>query len=66
MKKCIGRIEFALEDVGGCDFFHYQGPPIGFTCAGSADLFGIIRAKNAYTPANAELFTIRYKIQRLT
>jgi hypothetical protein len=66
MKKCIAKVSIALEDVGGNGFFHYQGPPIGFTCVGGADLFVVVKAKNAYIPANAELLTFRYKIQRLT
>lgn len=65
-KKCIAKIPFILEDIGNNDFYHAQGLNIGFTCVGSADLRFLIRAKNAYTPANAELFTFRFKIQRLT
>lgn len=65
-KKCVAKVPFALEDIGNNDFFHAQGLNIGFTCIGTADLRFLLRAKNAYTPANGEVFTFRFKIQRLT
>lgn len=66
VKKCIGKVPFVLEDIGANDLFHAQGLNIGFTCVGSADLRFLLRAKNAYTPANAEVLTFRFKIQRQT
>jgi len=65
-RKCIGKIPFMLEDIGNNEFFHAQGINIGFTCVGSADLRFLLRAKNAYVPASGEVFTFRFKIQRLT
>jgi hypothetical protein len=64
--KLVGIIPFGLEDVGNNDVDHVQGLNIGFTCVGSANLRFMVRAKNAYTPANGETFTFRFKIQRLT
>lgn len=65
-RKCIGKVPFVLEDIGNNEFFHAQGVNVGFTCVGSADLRFLLRAKNAYAPANGETFTFRFKIQRLT
>lgn len=65
-RKCIGKVPFMLEDIGNNEFFHAQGVNIGFTCVGSADLRFLLRAKNAYVPANGEVLTFRFKIQRLT
>lgn len=65
-KKCIGKVPFVLEDIGNNEFFHAQGLNIGFSCVGSADLRFLIRTKNAYVPANGEVLTFRFKIQRLT
>ena len=65
-RKCIGKVPFVLEDIGNNDFFHAQGLNIGFTCAGTADLRFLLRVKNTYTPANGEVSTFRFKIQRLT
>jgi len=62
IKTCIGRIPFTLEDVGNNGFYHAQNLNIGFTCVGSANLRFLIRVKNAYTPANAEVLTVALKI----
>lgn len=64
-KKLVGVIPFTLTDVGANDVTHIQGLNIGFTCVGSADLRGSLRAKNAYTPANAEVITFRLKILQI-
>lgn len=57
IKTCVAKIPFVLEDVGNNDFFNAQGLYIPFTCSGSADLRFLVRVKNAYTPANAEVLT---------
>lgn len=44
---------------------HIQGLNIGFTCVGSANLRYLVKAKNAYTPASAEVFTARLKITQV-
>ena len=59
MKTCIGKIPFALEDAGNNGFAHISGLSIAFTCSGSANLRFLVRVKNAYTPASAEVVTVR-------
>lgn len=61
IKTCVARIPFALEDVGNNDFFHAQNLNILATASGSADLRFLVRVKNAYTPANAEVLTFVLK-----
>lgn len=65
-KKLVGIFPIVLQDIGNNQAGQYQGPPIGFTCVGSVDLRFLIRAKNAYAPANSEILTCRFKIQRQT
>lgn len=65
-KKLVGIFPIVLQDIGNNQAGQYQGPPIGFTCVGLADLRFLIRAKNAYTPASGEVLTCRFKIQRQT
>lgn len=66
IKTCVGKIPFVLEDAGNNGFYHAQGLAIGFTCSGSANLRFLIRAKNAYTPANAEVLTFVLKVLQVT
>lgn len=61
IKTCVGRVGFALEDVGNNDFFHAQNLNILATASGSADLRFLIRVKNAYTPASGETITVIVK-----
>lgn len=65
IKTCVGRVGFALEDVGNNDFFHAQNLNILATCVGSANLRFLIRVKNAYTPASAEVITVIVKAIQL-
>lgn len=65
IKTCVGRIAFALEDVGNNEFFHAQNLNILATCSGSANLRFLIRVKNAYTPASAEVITVIVKAIQL-
>lgn len=60
IKTCVGRVSFALEDVGSNDFFHAQNLNILATASGSANLRFLVRVKNAYTPANAEVITVKF------
>lgn len=62
IKTLVARIAFTLDAVGNNSIAHVQGLSIGFTCVGSADLRFLLRAKNGYTPANAEVITVRVKI----
>lgn len=66
IKTCVGKIPFFLEDAGNNGFYHAQNLNIGFTCSGSANLRFLIRAKNAYTPANAEVLTLVLKVLQVT
>jgi hypothetical protein len=65
IKTCVGRVGFALEDVGNNDFYHAQNVNILATCSGSANLRFLLRAKNAYTPASSEVLTITVKALQL-
>lgn len=60
-KTCVGIIPFALQDIGNNGAAHVQNLSIGFTCSGSANLRFLIRVKNAYAPANAEVLTFKLK-----
>jgi hypothetical protein len=61
IKTCVAKIPFALEDVGNNDFYHAQNLNIVATCSGSANLRFLIRVRNAYTPASAEVITVIVK-----
>lgn len=61
IKTCVGRIPFALEDVGNNDFYHAQNLSILATASGSANLRFLVRVKNAYTPASSEVITVIIK-----
>lgn len=61
-KTLIAKIPFTLEDIGNSGYFHAQNLSIGFTCVGSANLRFLVRVKNAYSPANAEVLTFTLKI----
>lgn len=61
IKTCVGKIPFALEDAGNNGFYHATNLRIGFTCSGSANLRFLVRVKNAYTPASAEVLTFVIK-----
>lgn len=62
IKTCVGRIPFFMEDAGNNGFAHVQNLSIGFTASGSANLRFLIRVKNVYTPASAEVLTCVLKI----
>jgi hypothetical protein len=42
------------------------GPIGNFTCIGSANLRCLVKVKNAYTPADSETLSVRFKIEQLT
>lgn len=65
IKTCVGKIPFALEDAGNNGFFHAARLNIGFTCVGTANLRYLVKVKNAYTPANAEVITAVVKITQI-
>lgn len=65
IKTCIGVIPFALMDAGNNGYAHAIGLNMAFTCVGSADLRFLVRVRNAYTPASAEVLTFTLKILQL-
>jgi len=65
IKTCVAKIPFTLEDAGNNGFYHAQNLNIGFTCSGSANLRGLIRVKNTYTPESAEVITCVLKIAQV-
>lgn len=65
IKDCVGIIPFSMFDAGNNGFAHVVGLNILFTCVGSANLRFLLRARNAYTPASAEVLTCTLKILQL-
>lgn len=62
IKTCVAKVPFVLEDAGNNGFYHATNLNIGFVANGSADLRFLVRVKNAYTPASAEVLTVVAKI----
>jgi hypothetical protein len=62
IKTFVGKIEFSMEDAGNNMAYHARYLNIGFTTVGSANLRFLVKTKNAYTPASAEVLTVRLKI----
>ena len=54
IKTGMGVIPFSMFDAGNNGMAHVVGLEIPFVCNGSANLRFLYRARNAYTPANAE------------
>lgn len=65
IKTCVGVVPFSLFDAGNNGLAHLTGLNILFTCSGSADLRFLLRARNAYTPASAEVITVLVKILQI-
>jgi hypothetical protein len=65
IKTLVGVIPFSLFDAGNNGAAHITGLNILFTCVGSANLRFLIRSRNAYTPASAEVLTFTLKILQL-
>lgn len=58
-----GVIPFSLFDAGNNGFCAVNNLAIPFVCVGSANLRFLLRARNAYTPASAEVITCTLYIQ---
>lgn len=65
----VGVVPFTLlsggAGTGGAtkgSYANIQGLNLGFTCVGTANLRYLLKVKNAYTPASAEVLTVRAKI----
>lgn len=63
----VGVIPFTLQTtVAGSGTNSYalvSGVGIGYTCSGSANLRYLIKVKNAYTPASAEVLKVRFAVR---
>ncbi len=65
--KLVGIIPFTTNQSGSLNASAcVTGLNIGFTCVGSANLRFLVKVKNAYTPASAEVFTVRLKIEQVS
>lgn len=64
----LGKISFSTVSNSGTSDQHYhaQNVNLAFTAVGSANIFGELVARNAYTPASSGRFDIRLKILQLT
>jgi len=69
----VGVVNFAASDfkagditsgAGGNAFCHVRNLAMPFKCTGMTDnaLYGVVQARNAYTPVSAEVFTFRIKV----
>lgn len=65
IKTCVGVVPFSMFDAGNNQFAHVSGLSIVFTCVGTANLRFLLRARNAYTPASAEVITVTASIVQL-
>jgi hypothetical protein len=68
-KTLVAVVPFTLASTTGGSgtnsYAHLQGLNIQFTAVGSANLRYLVKVKNAYTPASAELLTVRAKILQI-
>lgn len=65
LRKLVAKIGFTLEAAGGgVSIAEALNLNRGFTTVGSANLNGLIKVKNAYTPVSAEALTFRLKVMR--
>jgi hypothetical protein len=65
IKTLVAAIPFSFFDAGNNGVSHITGINAMFTCVGSANLRFHLRARNAYTPASAEVITVTLKILQL-
>ena len=64
VQNALAVIPFALITEANNSWAHVQGLNIGFVCSGSANLRFLVKAKNAYTPASAEVLRFRLKLEQ--
>lgn len=60
-KTLVARIPFVLTTIGANSSAHLSNLGIAMTTVGSADLRGLVRVMNAYTPVSGEVLTVRAK-----
>lgn len=65
VKTLIGVVSFTQEQGSNNNWAQVRNLSLGFTCVGSANLRFLVKVKNAYTPANAEVITVRAKILQI-
>lgn len=65
IKTAVGVIPFSLFDAGNNGFAHITGLNMLCTCVGSADLRFLLRTRNAYTPASAEVLSFAFKLMQV-
>lgn len=64
MARIVARVPFTTTAEGGSAvnaMYHAQNLNIGYTCSGSANLRFQVKIKTAYTPASADILTVRAK-----
>lgn len=61
VKTVVGKVPFTTVADTNNALAHVQGLSIGFTCVGSANLRFLVKVKASYTPASAEVLTVRIK-----
>jgi len=68
--KLVAVVPFTMQTTvagsGTNSYAQISGLGIGYTCSGSANLRFLLKAKNAYTPANAEAIKVRCKVRWTT
>lgn len=64
IKSLVGVVSFTLGRLSASANSQatITGLNLGFTCVGSANLRFLVKVINAYTPASAEVLTVRAKI----
>ena len=65
IKNCLAVIPFSFFDAGNNGFCQLTGLSVFCTASGSANLRFLLRARNAYTPANAEVFSFTFKFLQI-
>jgi hypothetical protein len=65
----LGAIDFNVDrqftDAAQGTGVPITGPAIAFVCAANSQLvYGLLEARNAYTPLNAEVFTIELEVEQ--
>lgn len=63
IKTCVGVVPFSLFDAGNNGFCAVNNIAIPFVCVGTANLRFLLRVRNAYTPASAEVITSTIYVQ---
>lgn len=67
MKTCLGVISFAgtnFKTGNGNGIIHVNGLHIPFVTQGGVNLYGIVVARNTYTPVSGEQFLFRLHVEQ--